>query len=369
MRSLRDCLKPWMATLLAQQMARTMRRRARGTVDVMVCVADHFEPDWRGAGSAQQAARVAAWCDRFPSIASRHRDADGQPPRWTFFYPIEAYNARHLEGLSRLCRQGYGEVEVQLHHDGDTPEGLRAALVQGVKRLDDHGLSCVDRETGDHRFGFVHGNWALANSRPDGRYCGVDGELGVLRAAGCYADFTFPSGHHPTQPRMVNAIYYAADDGRPRSHDRGIRLRTGGKPRGDLVLIQGPLALAWDPRRRRPRLEAADLRAGDPPTPRRVDTWVRAGVRVFGRPEWLFVKVHTHGAQEETREMLLGDAGKRLFHYLEQAYNDGVRFRLHYVTAREMFNIVKAAEAGHAGNAGAFRDHVVRPAAEAGSAR
>jgi hypothetical protein len=55
-------------------------------------------------------------------------------------------------------------------------------------------------------YGFVHGNWALCNSRPDGDWCGVNEELTVLAQTGCYADFTFPSAPSPTQPRMVNAV-------------------------------------------------------------------------------------------------------------------------------------------------------------------
>ena len=42
-------------------------------------------------------------------------------------------------------------------------------------------------------YAFIHGNWSLCNSRPDGRYCGVNNELDVLRETGCYADFTLPS--------------------------------------------------------------------------------------------------------------------------------------------------------------------------------
>ena len=117
----------------------------------------------------------------------------------------------------------------------------------------------------------------------------------------------------------------------------------------------------WDPRRRRPRLEAAGLRATDPPTEPRVDSWVKQGICVAGRPEWIFVKLHSYLAQEANLEMLLGEAGEWLFTYLESAYNDGVRYRLHYVTAREMFNIVKAAEAGERGDAGRYRDFLVRP--------
>jgi hypothetical protein len=37
------------------------------------------------------------------------------------------------------------------------------------------------------------------------------------------------------------------------------------------------------------------------------------------------------------------------------------RLLLHYVTARELYNIVKAAESGAGGNPGAYRDFVIKP--------
>jgi hypothetical protein len=49
--------------------------------------------------------------------------------------------------------------------------------------------------------------------------------------------------------------------------------------------------------------------------------------------------------------------------YLEQRYNDGSDYVLHYVTAREMYNIAKAAEAGMTGNPNLYRDYELpRPA-------
>ena len=48
-----------------------------------------------------------------------------------------------------------------------------------------------------------------------------------------------------------------------------------------------------------------------------------------------------------------------MFDYLEAKYNDGEKYRLHYVTAREAFNIVRAAEDGKSGNPGDFRDYVI----------
>src|SRR6202043_585670 len=100
------------------------------------------------------------------------------------------------------------------------------------------------RRTGEVAYGFVHGNWALDNSRPDGRWCGVNNELDILRQTGCYADFTLPSYPSPTQTRKINSIYYATDDpARPKSHDRGINVGSAPRPANSLMLIQGPLAL------------------------------------------------------------------------------------------------------------------------------
>jgi hypothetical protein len=75
------------------------------------------------------------------------------------------------------------------------------------------------------------------------------------------------------------------------------------------------------------------------------------------------VKVHTHGAPERDVELLLGEPMRRAFEYLESRYNDGKQWKLHYVSAREMYNIAKAAEAGLDGDPHRYRDHVLpRPA-------
>ena len=108
-----------------------------------------------------------------------------------------------------------------------------------------------------------------------------------------------------------------------------------------------------------PRIENSDVRAANPPTPSRVDAWVRAGIHVAGRPEWVFVKVHTHGTQERDMDTLLGDAMHAMHDHLERSYNDGSRYVLHYVSAREAYNIIKAAEAGEQGDPGRYRDYLL----------
>ena len=130
--------------------------------------------------------------------------------------------------LARLCEAGLAELEIHLHHDNDTSEGLRSTLRGFADCLArEHGL--LGRRTdGRPAYGFIHGNWALDNARPDGKYCGVNDELSVLRETGCYADFTQPAAPDVSQTRTVNSLYYAVDDPRkPRSHERGLRGRGG----------------------------------------------------------------------------------------------------------------------------------------------
>ncbi len=333
-------------------------------VHILFCFVDHYEPQWGKASIDQERARVARWCSDYPALASRHADAEGRPPQHTFFYPEEEYRPEHLESLARLCQQGYGEVEIHLHHDNDTAEGLREKLSRFLRTLDEnHGL--VPRHAdGRYAWSFIHGNWALDNSRADGRWCGVNNELAVLAEQGCYADFTLPSAPSDTQTATVNSLYYAkGQDGQCKSHNHGAPVRVGGKRQDDLMIIQGPLMLNWKQRKwgLMPRIENSDIRRSMPPTPERVDLWVKAGITVTGRPDWLFIKIHTHGTQDGDMDTLLGEPMDVMHSYLESRYNDGTNYALHYVTAREMYNIARAAEAGEQGNPSRFRNFVIAP--------
>jgi hypothetical protein len=345
----------------------------RGTVDLFLCVCDHFEPSWTAPGLERERARVDEWMRRYPPLARRHLDADGNPYQHTFFFPIDEYRHEHVERLARLRDAGLGDVEIHLHHRDDSSETLRARLLE-YRRIfsEEHRLLHRNPETGDVEYAFIHGNWTLDNSNPDGSWCGVNDELQILRATGCYADFTLPSAPNPTQTRTVNRIYYAVDDpARPKSHDRGLEVEVGRPPSGDLLIIQGPLALDWRSRKfgLLPRIDNAEVAANNPPTPRRADRWIRQGIHVKGRPEWLFVKLHTHGAQEQNFDVLLGEPMDTTLRYLEARYNDGMRYRLHYVTAREMYLVIKAAESGVRGNPGPLLQSVrARPTPEIAAA-
>ena len=345
------------------------RRERRGLnpsrpVHVMFCLADHFEPAVGDADVETQAARVRAYVERLPQAVGSHRDADGRRPIQTMFLPIEEIRHAHLEALAGLVEEQLVEVEVHLHHDDDTAENLRTTLERARTWYSSYGYLSHEHGGDRVRFGFIHGNWALDNSHPKGIWCGVNSELRVLSESGCYADFTFPSAPSLTQTRTVNRIYYATDDvERPRSADFGVEVRAGSEPTGEVMLIQGPLCPNWKKRKYGilPRLENGELSAANPATAGRGELWVRQHIHVRARPEWVFVKVHTHGASESAADMLLGPQRDLLHRILQDRCNDGARHVLHYVSARELYNIVKAAEAGHAGDPNDYRDYLLVP--------
>jgi hypothetical protein len=330
-----------------RSLTRPRPRVSSGPITVVVAVCDHYEPGWGRPSIETERARVETWVRRYPEMARGHRDSWGRAPQHTFFFPEEEYRAEHLDRLAEMQRAGWGDVEVHLHHDADTSSALRGKLENFAHTLRErHGL-LRDGPDGRPVYAFIHGNWALDNSSPDGRWCGVNDEITVLRDTGCYADFTFPSAPSWTQPPKINSIYYVTDDpAAPASHFHGVDVVAGGRTSGDLLLVQGPLTLNWRSRKWGvlPRIENGELSGDAPPTPSRVDLWVRQHIHVAGRPDWIFVKLHTHGAQEGNFEALLGAPRQAMLSHLESAYNDGTRYRLRYATAREMYDIIKAAE-------------------------
>jgi hypothetical protein len=309
---------------------------------------DHYEP---GTGD-EGAARNREWLERYRAFADRHRDSYGRKPQHTWFYPYEQHDDAVMRELTRAVYEGYGEIELHLHHGDDTNESFPPLLAEAVEWFRARGA--IVSEDGKTSFGFIHGNWSLDGSGRKER-CGVTRELTFLREAGCYADFTFPAAASVSQPRKVNAIYYARDDDRPKSYDDGVEARVGApRPRDGLLIFQGPINLKLGRR----FTDAAALEERHEPAPSRVDRWVATGIAVRGKPEWVFVKIHTHGIQG--RRVVFSPEADAMMTYLEERYGGG-DWRLHYVTAREAYNIVRAAEDGLGGDPDSYRDYEIAP--------
>ena len=310
--------------------------------------------------AAQARARVQAWTDGYPALARNYRDADGLPPQHTFFFPGDQYRPEFLESLAGLAGAGLGEVEFHLH-DGDTRDTLRAQIERSLCLFAEHGHLARDPD-GRPRYAFIHGNWALGNGRRDGRDCGVDDEIALLFETGCYADFTFPSAPDETQPNIVNRIFWPLGDlRRARAYDQAEPARVGHMREDRILMIEGPLALHVRAARMPLRIENGSLTSNDAATPARVRSWVGENIHVAGRPEWVFVKVHTHGSPEAEATSLLGEGGHQLHRALTEMFNDGEDWVLHYVTARQMYNIAVAAIEGRSGNPAQYRDYRLPP--------
>ncbi|WP_020676388.1 hypothetical protein [Geopsychrobacter electrodiphilus] len=314
---------------------------------VYFCICDHFEPYWGKADKRTAQIRINTWTNEWPKIAEKYRDSDGEMLKYSFFYPEEEYQKDDLSALSEMCHAGYGEVEIHLHHDNDTSENLRRTLLDYKKRLhEEHGLLSIDKRTGEIVYGFIHGNWALCNSRPDGRWCGVNEEIRILQETGCYADFTMPSAPSDTQTRKVNSIYYAVDKpGQSKSHDWGRDAQVGVAQKG-LLIVQGPLGLALRNRKWGiiPRIENGGLIANNPVTQHRVKDWFSQAVHVSGAGEHVFVKIYAHGTQERNLHYFFNAGGGEELLYSVITCTEKLGAVLHFVSAREVANVICSIE-------------------------
>ena len=322
----------WLVPYIRDRLRKSIQ--SRKPKRAWVAITDHYEPHGAGASLETAFSRVAQWRDKWPRIADdAPRDAAGQRPQYSFFYPQEEYQRELLDGIAEMVRLGVGDVEVHLHHNNEQ----RAAFIQKVtdycRRLTcDHGL--LRQQDGRTVFGFIHGNWALDNSRPDGRCCGLNGEIALLRNLGCYADFTMPSLPSPTQGRVVNQIYWCTSntDNRPKSFDHGIEATAGGGRRGDLLMITGPVGVRFN-ERLMPRVETGEIAGYDLPTPSRVRHWFDLAPTMG---DDIFIKLYTHGASERNQDPLLNGGLGNLFGWLAEEANRR-DIEVHWATAWHMY--------------------------------
>jgi hypothetical protein len=341
----------------------------RGPLHLIFTLADHFEPGivpedgFKRAPLAEQERRLEWWTREYPMVVDGWRDQDGRPFVHTYFYPAEQYDEGLLDTLAEHCLAGWGEVEIHLHHGGhhpDTAENTARVLAEFRDILAyRHRCLAVEEGSPNPHYAFVHGNFALANTGA-GRFCGVDSEMQVLADTGCYADMTLPTGFwNPAQTETINSVYECdLPLDRPAAHRQGQELRVGHAPTIFPLMIQGPLLTDFHRtlRSARPALENGALTAHLPPTLRRLSLWKQAQVRVLGRPDWLFLKLHCHSMDPTQKDAVIGDSFRKFLAALVGGAADR-REILHFTSAREMTNILLAACDGREGNPGDYRDY------------
>jgi hypothetical protein len=338
---------------------------------LIIGLADHFEPmnrahaPQRPVDRREQERRLKEWCLEYPHAVDTWRDDEGQPLRHTYFYPAEDYDEVLIDRLAEHCHAGWGEIEIHLHHGVETPdtgENTRRSIVEFRDALVARGCLSQENGAGPPRYAFVHGNWALANS-DRGRFCGVDEEMQILADTGCYADFTLPAPSS-AQIGKINALYECVPPLNQRApHRRGRDLQCGRAPMTFPLIIQGPLMIdfgRWKHGHLFPGIESGELSGANPPTMSRLQLWRNAAITVRGRPDWVFIKLHCHGMSPWDESALLGESLQDFLRELVEGPRNRTEYRLHFVTAREMVNIILAACDGRTGNPGEYRDYRVR---------
>jgi hypothetical protein len=348
---------------------RLTSRTISGPVHLIITLADHFEPSSMPgflegyAPRDVQEKRLETWCREYPRNFDRFRDAEGQRFNHTYFYPAEQYDKALMQQLSDFCRAGWGEIEVHLHHGLTEPTSSEETEKQLISFRDalahDHGWLSYQDGDPQPKYAFIHGNFTLANCA-NGFACGVDNEMQLLADTGCYVDMTYPTAvFHPAQIAMINSIYECAlPIGQRAPQRRGRKLRAGRSVGAFPFLVQGPWMLDVDrsARSRWGRIENGALTRPNPPSLRRLALWKKAGITVAGRPDWIFIKLHTHGMAPDDTDTMLGAAVQNFLKELIDGASER-REIPHFVSAREMANIVLAACDGREGNPGGYRDY------------
>ena len=181
-----------------------------------------------------------------------------------------------------------------------------------------------------------------------------------MAETGCYADFTLPSAPDPAQISKINALYKCGLPLNKRApHRRGRDLKSGHPPAVFPLMVQGPLGFHFlrSGAVLRPYIENSGFMSSNPPTLERFQRWRSTGISVIGQPDWVFVKLHCHGMDPRDRDVMLGRARQQFLGDLVRAARMKRSFSLHFVSAREMVNIILAACDGRTGNPSDYRDY------------
>lgn len=319
---------------------------------LMFIVVDHYEPGFEHDEAVQA---NEEWLDEYKKSVNGKVDSYGNRFVYNWFYPFDQRNDQVLQRLQREVQQGAGEVEFHWHKPCLTKQEYQQQLGEAVSWFNQLGAFKAKKDVDSKeistkpRFAFIAGNWDLDNGRGTG--CGIDDEISQLVKAGGYMDMTYSTLGSPAQPKnMINQLYYVEDTDKARSYEKGIRVAVGNKaPDDPFLMFQGPLSFHWDLSFEYGALESYAL-----PSLKRIKHWLDSHIHVEHKPEWSFVKLYSHGIQSP--DIVKHHLGPMLDQLKIETESRGIK--LHYVSAREAYNIVRAAEAGLTGDPEQYRDYI-----------
>jgi hypothetical protein len=173
----------------------------------------------------------------------------------------------------------------------------RRTLIEFRDALVRHGCLSSWNGDGHPRYGFVHGNWALANSS-SGRYCGVNedadlAETDVMLISPCPLRRSSPAFEDQQPLRVCTRLWLNA------RHIVGAKPACkAGHPNFSRSLSKGlchpfsDAADGWAAHRERRADRAVTAH------PERLRAWEQAAITVTGRPDWIFIAALSwHGSK------------------------------------------------------------------------
>jgi hypothetical protein len=334
-------LHQWLGTYWLSSESNNTKNNTKHYIFTMV---DHYEP---GFDSSTAILASKNWLNKFEPIANRHFDSYGNNFKYSWFYPYDQANDDVIKRLIKTTQKGFGEIEFHWHHPKYTNNTFREALSEAIGWFNKHGLMISDKPNAKPNFAFIHGNWALDNSLS---VCGVDNEIDILQEFGGYMDMTFSTIGQDSQPfHKINQLYHVVDTPDSKSYESGQEAIFN-KVNDDFLIFQGPLNFSLDL-----SIEYGAVENYALPTPKRIRKWMDSNIHVNGKPEWVFIKVYSHGIQSDA--IINSHLDSMLSDLYEEV--DARSAKLHFMTAREAYNVVKAVEAGLSGNPEEYRDFVI----------
>jgi hypothetical protein len=139
----------------------------------------------------------------------------------------------------------------------------------------------------------------------------------------------------------------------------GVSLKNGIEPQLPLIFT-GPLVFNWTRRVKGlpvPRIDDGVLAANQPLDLARFGRWMNANITVKGRSDWVFIKLYCHGFFDYDQPACIGEDSRRFFSEVIENGEKTGGYKVHFATAREVFNMATAAMNGAAGDPNDYRNY------------
>ncbi|MFH1378685.1 MAG: hypothetical protein ABII23_00270 [bacterium] len=279
--------------------------------------------------------RFLLWEQQLCKLAQKHQDSDGKPPVCSFFVPILNYDTQVLLRLSALCQKGLGEIELYLPESVTASESVQKMFLASLDILSTFGIS------------HSYNGESKKNKRFFSVWCNphrvTDADISFLHEHGCYADFSLP--HVNRASRFTNnQLYYYAPLSYAETKEKFLHVPgAAGINYFDLRNIYAP------------RTDSGFISMADKPSVLRSWLWEKNAPGFSRKPDWRVIRLNARPFPEDDHANLIGRYLDRFYTRYEKNFRKNPN-TLHYVSGRELCNIITAGENGEKGSPSACRD-------------